>query len=139
MEHISKSLPVACALIERRGKVLIAQRPPHKHLGGKWEFPGGKIEPGETPSDAIIREIHEELACEFIPGFSLPPLLHHYETLSIEMTPLIGKLSARSGDPQCREHTALAWVAPAELADYELAPADYPVLAAYRNYLRVKG
>ena len=139
MDKNSKSLPVACALIERDGKVLLAQRPPHKHLGGKWEFPGGKIESGESASDAIIREIHEELACQFIPRLSLSDHTHHYESISIKMVPLIGTLAPNSSEPQCHEHTAIAWVAPAELTDYDLASADYPVAEAYWKYLHHNG
>ena len=125
------SIPVVCAIIERNGLVLLAQRPLHKHLGGKWEFPGGKVEDGESPEAAIVREIREELGCEFSPCTELPCSRHHYEKLTIEMRPFIGHLTAASAEPVCHEHEALVWAKPEALTHYDLAPADYPVLETY--------
>lgn len=129
----SAPIPVVCALIEDgTGRVLVAQRPAHKHLPFKWEFPGGKVEPGETPEAAIVREIREELGCELIVTRALPRNLHHYAVL-IEMIPFVARLAPASPAPRAIEHVALRWLPPAELTTVDLAPADLPVVAAYRN------
>lgn len=124
-----KPIPVVCAVIERPdGRVLLAQRPAHKHLGLKWEFPGGKVEPGESPEDALRREIKEELGCDLALGAALPPFTHDYGTVVITMIPFVCTLAAASPAPHPHEHVALAWVARDELETYDLAPADWPVL-----------
>ena len=124
-------VPVVCALIERTGGVLVAQRPAHKHLPLKWEFPGGKVEPGEDPAAAVIREIREELGCDIAITRALPSFLHDYGTVVIEMIPFVCVLAPGSAEPQPHEHVALAWPAPAGLAAYDLAAADRPVVAAW--------
>jgi 8-oxo-dGTP diphosphatase len=121
-------VPVVCAIIERAGLVLIAQRPPHKLLSLKWEFPGGKVEPGEDPAAAIVREIREELGCDITVTRALPPFLHDYRTVVIEMIPFICALAPGSPEPHPHEHTALAWVSSAEMQAYDLAAADWPVV-----------
>jgi len=128
-------LAVVCALIEREGRVLIAQRPAHKHLALAWEFPGGKIEAGETPEAALGREIGEELNCQIIVGKALPASVHAYQTLTIRLHPFLAGLSPESPEPAPAEHVALAWVSPEELDSYPLAPADLPVVEAYRRSL----
>jgi len=125
-------LPVVCALIERGGRVLLAQRPAHKQLALKWEFPGGKVDPGETPEAALVREIREELCCDVRLRRPLPRTQHAYERVHIEMIPFVCALAPGSPEPHPTEHVALAWVAPAELDAYDLAGADWPVLHAYR-------
>ncbi len=127
----SSSVPVVCALIERKGRVLLAQRPTSKHLPLKWEFPGGKVEPGEDPADAIIREIREELGCEVTIKRALPTFLHDYGTVLIEMIPFVCTLSPRFAEPKAHEHVALAWVRPDELQSHDLAAADLPVIKSY--------
>ena len=123
-------IPVVCALIERDGLILLAQRPPHKHLPLKWEFPGGKVEPGEDPATAVVREIREELGCAIVIARPLPRFLHDYGTVVIEMIPFFCRLAAHSPDPQAHEHVALAWTKPGELARRDLAAADRPIIAA---------
>jgi 8-oxo-dGTP diphosphatase len=110
------------------GHVLLAQRPAHKHLGLKWEFPGGKVEANESPESALIREIREELACEIQIDRALPPYRHDYPTVVIEMFPFICTLATGSTPPHPHEHVALAWVATKEVASYDLAPADRPLI-----------
>lgn len=124
-------LPVVCALIEHAGRVLLAQRPAGKHLGGKWEFPGGKVEPGEAPAAALAREIHEELGCAVLVSRALPPCVHDYGTVRIELIPFVCTLQPGSPPPVAREHAAIAWVTPGELANHDLAPADIPILRDY--------
>ena len=122
---------MVCALIERDGRVLLARRPAHKHLAFKWEFPGGKIEPGETAEAALIREIQEELGCGLSVVRALPRFRHTYERATIEMIPFVCRLADGSPEPTPAEHVALAWVPPSQLRDYDLAAADGPVVDAY--------
>jgi len=122
---------VVCALIEHKGRVLLAQRPHHKHPGGKWEFPGGKVETGEQPGAALIREIQEELGCTITLGHELPHNIHAYEQTTIEMIPFVARLGAEIAALRPTEHIALAWARPDELLAYDLAPADIPVVAVY--------
>ena len=126
-------VPVVCAVIERGAQVLLARRPPHKHLPLKWEFPGGKVEPGEEPAAAIIREIREELGCEIVVCRKLPRFTHRYEQVLIEMIPFVCRLATATGEPHPHEHTALAWVTADALLNYDLAAADLPVVASYRQ------
>jgi 8-oxo-dGTP diphosphatase len=125
-------LVAACALVDTDGRVLIAQRPKGKSMAGLWEFPGGKIEPGETPEAAIIRELNEELAI-VVETASLTPLAfasHAYAEFHLLM-PLY--LCRRwQGEPSPREGQTIAWVRPADLARdtgrYPMPPADAPLL-----------
>ena len=128
-------IPVVCALIERDGRVLIAQRPAHKHLGLLWEFPGGKVEPGEDPAHALKREIREELGCEIDLVHTLPTQPFTYETVAIALKPFVAKLSSGSPPPSPREHLTIAWESPADLPSRPLAPADLPVLRNYLDWL----
>ncbi len=128
-------IPVVCALIERDGVVLVAQRPAHKHLGLLWEFPGGKIEPGEDALHALKREIREELGCEIDLVHTLPTHSHTYETVVINLTPFVVQLAPQSPPPTPREHIAIVWDVPASLAAHPLAPADLPVLQDYLAWL----
>ena len=126
-------LSVVCALIERAGRVLLAQRPAHKHLALKWEFPGGKVDPGESAEAALIREIREELCCEVTLQRALPHITHRYERATIEMIPFVCSLAPDSPEPRPAEHLAIVWALPAELESYDLAAADRPVLGLYRT------
>ena len=128
----SAPIPVVCALIERNGCLLLAQRPAHKHLPFKWEFPGGKVEPGEDPAAAIVRGIHEELGCEVTGLRALPRFPFDYGTVVIEMIPFACVLAPASPEPHPHEHVALAWVPTADLLRYDLAPADVPVIERHR-------
>ncbi len=119
-----------CALIEREGRVLIAQRPGHKHLPLKWEFPGGKVEPGESAEAAIVREIREELGCIIVVTRPLPRTTHAY-AVTIEMIPFVCRLAPDSPEPRALEHLDLRWVTPAEFPAFDLAPADLPVVTSY--------
>lgn len=111
----------------------MAQRPAHKHLGLKWEFPGGKVEPNETPESALLREITEELGCAIVVTQPLPRFTHDYGAVVIEMIPFVCALVATSCAPHPHEHVALRWVTREELQAIDLAPADWPVVAALKN------
>ena len=128
-------LVVAVALIDVDGRVLIAKRPEGKQLAGLWEFPGGKVEPGERPEAALIRELREELGIEVTESCLAPFVFasHAYPDFHLLM-PLY--LCRRwSGVVVAHEHSALAWVKPAKLSDYEMPPADAPLVAWLRDLL----
>jgi len=128
MPPVFPPIPVVCAVIARDGRLLLAQRPAHKHLPLKWEFPGGKVEPGEQPEAALVREILEELGCALEIDRALLRFVHHYGPVAIEMRPFVGRLAAGSPEPQPHEHVAVAWARPDELHEYDLAAADLPVV-----------
>lgn len=121
-------VPVVCAIIVRGELIMLAQRPPDKKLGGLWEFPGGKVEPGESAETALHRELQEELGCTVRITQTLPPFVHAYDWGSIELIPFICELTAESSEPHPHEHTALVWVERSQLRNYNLAPADVPLL-----------
>jgi 8-oxo-dGTP diphosphatase len=125
----------AVALIDADGRVLLAQRPPGKSMAGLWEFPGGKVEPGETPEAALIRELHEELGIETHTS-CLAPLTfasHAYPDFHLLM-PLFA-CRRWQGTPQPREGQTLAWVRPQALRDYPMPPADLPLIPILRDWL----
>lgn len=122
---------VVCALIEDdQGRLLLAQRPEGKHLAGLWEFPGGKIEPGETPQAALVREIAEELGCVAIPGEALTPVTHAYEKVTVRLLPFLTRLG-EGARPEAREHAGLRWVARDEIAGLPMPEADEPIVAEW--------
>lgn len=128
-------LVVACALVDVDGRVLICKRPQGKSLAGLWEFPGGKVDAGETPEVALIREMDEELGITITQSCLAPFVFasHTYETFHL-MMPLY--LCRRwSGVVIAKEHEALAWVKPNALSDYEMPPADAPLIAYLRDFL----
>ena len=126
---------VAVALIDPDGRVLIAKRPEGKQLAGMWEFPGGKVEPGERPEQALIRELKEELGIDVNEACLAPFVFasHAYESFHLLM-PLY--LCRRwSGVVTAKEHAGLAWVKPNKLGDYPMPPADEPLVAWLRDLL----
>lgn len=121
-------LVAACALVDSDGRVLIAQRPPGKPLAGLWEFPGGKVEPGETPEATLIRELAEELGV-VTQAACLAPLTfasHAYEDFHLLMPLYVCRRF--TGMPHPREGQALKWVRPNRLRDYPMPPADAPLI-----------
>ncbi len=125
----------AVALIDVDGRVLLAQRPAGKSLSGLWEFPGGKVEPGETPEAGLIRELHEELGIETWQS-CLAPLTfasHTYDDFHLLM-PLFA-CRRWQGTPEGREGQTLAWVRAADLRNYPMPPADLPLLPILRDWL----
>lgn len=126
-----KRLHVAAAVIRGvDGRVLIARRPEHKHQGGLWEFPGGKIEAGEAVEVALARELREELGIAVTASRPLIQVRHDYPDLSVLLD--VHEVSAFSGEPHGAEGQPLAWVAPRELPGYEFPEANRPIVAAAR-------
>lgn len=122
-------LVAACALIDVDGRVLIAQRPKGKSMAGLWEFPGGKIEPGETPEAALVRELDEELGVNTEAACLAPFAFasHSYESFHLLMPLYVCR--KWQGVPRAREHQALAWARATDLRKYDMPPADVPLVA----------
>lgn len=110
---------------------MLARRPAGKHLAGFWEFPGGKIEPGETEKEALCRELREELGCLAEPGEALLPVTHAYENVTVRLSPFLARLVPGSPAPMAREHDALAWVSREEICAYRMPEADVPIVAEW--------
>src|SRR3954470_19174592 len=128
MAAVRLLLVAAVALIAADGRVLLAQRPAGKPMAGLWEFPGGKVEPGERPEDALIRELHEELGIEVMaPCLALLTFASHaYDEFHLLMPLFICR--KWQGFVQAREGQALKWVLPKTLRDYPMPPADAPLI-----------
>ncbi|MDE1991599.1 MAG: 8-oxo-dGTP diphosphatase MutT [Rhizobiaceae bacterium] len=128
-------LVAACALIDTDGRILLAQRPEGKSMAGLWEFPGGKVEAGETPEETLVRELEEELGIlTKIP--CLAPLTfasHTYETFHLLMPLYICR--RYEGIPHGREGQAIKWVRPKALRDYPMPPADEPLIPFLQDLL----
>jgi 8-oxo-dGTP diphosphatase len=122
-------LVAACALIDADGRVLIAERPAGKSMAGLWEFPGGKVDPGERPEDALIRELKEELGI-VVKEACLAPLTfasHAYADFHLLMPLYVCR--RWEGMVTARENQKLAWVRPNRLRDYPMPPADVPLIS----------
>ena len=126
---------VAAALIDADGRVLLARRPPGKAMAGLWEFPGGKVAPGETPEAALVRELKEELGIDTRTSCLAPIAFasHAYPDFHLLM-PLYA-LRQWQGQPQALWHDALAWAPRARLRDYAMPPADIPLLPQLEEWL----
>jgi 8-oxo-dGTP diphosphatase len=122
---------VAAALFEAGGKVLIAERPPGKHMAGRWEFPGGKIAPGESEEAALGRELMEELGVQLVAGRPLMALHHEYEAYQVELSMWI--VERYDGEPRGLDGQRLKWVAPAQLSAEDMLEADFPFIEALQQ------
>jgi 8-oxo-dGTP diphosphatase len=122
-------LVAAAALVDRRGRVLLAQRPAGKSLGGLWEFPGGKVEPGESPEAALARELNEELGLMVTPDAMEPFSFASHPSEGRHLLMPLFLLREWRGEPQALEAQALAWAFPEEFSRYPMPPADGPLAA----------
>jgi 8-oxo-dGTP diphosphatase len=123
---------VVCGIvIDASGHVLACLRPPGKHLADKWEFPGGKIEPGETPQVALIRELREELDVDVEILHPLTPVLWDYGRGPIRLIPFVCRITY--GTPKALDHAEIRWIMPSAAHELNWAEADGPILAEWRR------
>ena len=115
---------VTAAILEKDGRIIIAQRKSKDHLAGKWKFPGGKIEPGETPEECLARELKEEFCIEVSIGNFLGSNVHHYDHISIEL--MAFRTIWIGGEINSTDHKDYKWVTIEELDQFDFAPADRP-------------
>ncbi|MBO8092582.1 MAG: (deoxy)nucleoside triphosphate pyrophosphohydrolase [Prosthecochloris sp.] len=133
--HIGK---VVCAIIERGTRFLVARRPRHTSFALKWEFPGGKVDPGESEESALHRELMEELGIRVYIIERLSPVMHAYPDFSLELVPFRCGLMAKQ-EIQALEHVDLRWIGIDEVHDFSFPDADIPVLEEYRKMLTSGG
>ena len=125
----------AVALIDTDGRILLAQRPQGKTMAGLWEFPGGKVEPGETPEAALIRELREELGIDTQTACLAPMTFASHAYADFHLLMPLFACRRWHGAPQPREGQSLAWVRVNELRRYPMPPADLPLIAAVNLWL----
>ena len=124
-------LVVAAALFDRDGRVLIAERPPGKHMAGRWEFPGGKVAAGESEAQALARELREELGVEVTGTRPLMRLAHSYDDRDVELSMWI--VEGFGGEPRGLDGQRLKWVEPGRLLEEDLLEADRPFIEALQR------
>ncbi|WP_182049106.1 (deoxy)nucleoside triphosphate pyrophosphohydrolase [Changpingibacter yushuensis] len=133
-EHVKKRITVVGAVIVDGGNVFAARRSEHMSLPGMWEFPGGKVEAGETPQDALRRELMEELRCHVEVGQLVESTEYEYDFGVVHLTTF---LCTMNGDaPHLTEHSEIRWVPTAQLDDLEWAPADVPAVESVMKLLQ---
>ena len=128
-------LVAACALVDADGRVLLAQRPNAKDFGGLWEFPGGKLNAGESPEDGLIRELREELGVDIQPACLAPFAFASHRSDGVHLLMPLFVCRKWTGAPQPLEAQALAWVRPRDFSAYDMPPADRPLAAQLRDFL----
>lgn len=128
-------LVVAAALVDGAGRVLVQRRPPGKALAGLWEFPGGKVEAGETPEAALVRELEEELGVVVAPTALAPLTFASAPLADRHLLLLLYVCRVWTGEPQALDATAIKWHAPADLRGLEMPPADLPFIPALETAL----
>ena len=131
---MTRHIHVACAIIERDGMVLAAQRSAFMSLPLKWEFPGGKLEDGESPEACLQRELREEMGVGVVIGHALPPHTHSYSDFTVTLYPFCCRLGP--GEITLHEHAAICWLPPERLHEPDWAEADLPVIREYQQRCR---
>ena len=124
-------IKVTAAIIVDSGKVFIAKRKPPGRMPGMWEFPGGKIEEGETPEQCLKRELHEELGIDAAIGRHIGTRVYEYDFYTVELIAFQARILA--GEIKLHDHADMAWVETGELDEYEFAPADVPFVQMIRS------
>ncbi|WP_224983246.1 (deoxy)nucleoside triphosphate pyrophosphohydrolase [Geomonas agri] len=132
-----KHVHVACAIIERDGLVLSARRSASMNLPLRWEFPGGKIEPGEGREECLKRELVEEMGVAIAVGRALTPTTHSYPTFDVTLYPYV--CSIVSGEIILHEHSAMTWLPPERMLELEWADADLPIILEYQGQAKGRG
>ena len=132
--HMSIVLVAAVALFDADGRVLVTQRPEGKSLAGLWEFPGGKLEQGETPEEALIRELREELAIETVESCLAPFTFSSYAYTDFHLLMPLYVCRKWDGKITPMERQQIKWVEPVRLGDFPMPPADKPLIAMLRDY-----
>ena len=122
-----KMTEVVAALIWQGNEFMICQRPANKARGLLWEFVGGKVEPGETKEQALIRECQEELAVTLSVGDIFMDVVHEYPDLTVHL--MLFNATIAEGEPQKLEHNDIRWITPSEISNYDFCPADEEILA----------
>jgi 8-oxo-dGTP diphosphatase len=125
---LSVTLVVAAAILDAAGRVLIAERPAGRHMAGRWEFPGGKVAPGEAEEAALARELTEELGIEVIRARPVMRLSHRYPDRTVELSMWL--VEGYRGEPQALDGQRLKWVDRAQLGGEDILEADRPFVAA---------
>ncbi|MAG97169.1 MAG: 8-oxo-dGTP diphosphatase MutT [Rhodospirillaceae bacterium] len=128
-------LVVAAALVDPDDRVLVARRPAGKAMAGLWEFPGGKLADGETPEEALIRELKEELAIDVTESCLAPFTFASHEYGDFHLLMPLYVCRVWQGTPHAREGQELKWLLPRSLVDYQMPPADKPLVAMLRDFL----
>jgi 8-oxo-dGTP diphosphatase len=128
-ERNAGHIHVACAIIERDGLVLATQRKEGMRMALKWEFPGGKIDPGESPEECMRRELVEELGITVAVDRPLDPVTHHYSFFTVTLYPFV--CTILSGEITLHEHAAVLWLSPEALPSLDWAEADIPLIGDY--------
>lgn len=123
---------VVAALIWRGDRFLICRRPPHKARGGLWEFVGGKVEPGETPREALVRECREELDVTVAAGEMFMEVVHEYPDLTVHLTLFHAEIT--QGEPRLLEHMAMKWITAGEIGQFDFCPADTEILEKLKGW-----
>ena len=129
-------IEVVAALIWDNDKFMICQRPAHKARGLLWEFVGGKVEPGETKEQALIRECQEELAVTLSVSNVFMDVVHEYPDLTVHLT--LFNATIAEGEPQKLEHNDIKWITPSEIPNYEFCPADVEILEKIKDSFKEK-
>lgn len=135
MDSEDKITKVSCAIIENNGEILAAKRSIKMSMPLKWEFPGGKVESGESPEQCIIREIKEEINVDIKVIHGLPSYIHDYNTKKIELIPFICIITG--GIMKCLEHEIIIFDTPERLKKLDWAAADVPILSQYMDYINM--
>ena len=137
MGELTKSIHVSCGIVQRDGLVLAVQRSEQMRLPLKWEFPGGKIETGETLEACLKRELMEELEISIIIEDALEPVTHAYDGFTVTLYPFVCNMEA--GKVVLHEHADSAWLKPADLSRLDWGAADRPVLSAFLKTIEFRG
>lgn len=126
---------VVCAMIFRHGKLLVARQGEYSNRPGKWEFPGGKVQPGESPPQALVREIREELNVAVRVDAPLEAVVSRSPGHEITLMPFLCQIV--SGEPELREHAEIRWISLGEVMGLDMLPADYEVMKVRENLRRL--